>query len=566
MKGISVSQGIAIGRALVLKNTAPGITGITLQTKEDVQHEIEKFERAVMSAVADAETIKTSLPENDNAIGVLEIHIELLQDEQLSTDVLEKIRTEHKNANDAIIEVIDKAGEIFRNMDDEYFRAREADVQDAGNRILNHLNGNSKPSFYITENNTILIAEDISPSDIIGMDITKICGIATAAGSRTSHTAIVAQSKEIPAVVGCGIDLHSIKTNDTVIVDALNGEVLAQPSDEQLAEYTSRKEGFAKQAASLNALKDVVAITTDGVTVKLMANISDAAEMQNALSYGSEGSGLLRTELYFMKSKALPGEEEQFAFYKSIAEEAKGRPVIVRTLDIGGDKPLPYLKLPKEENPFLGYRAIRISLDKKNIFTDQLRAIVRASIFGELKIMLPMISNLQELKKAKAILQEVKNNLRAEGIASNEKIELGIMIEIPAAALMADILAKEVDFFSIGTNDLCQYTLAVDRGNEKVKHLYDPFNPGVLRLIKNVIEQGNKHEIHTGMCGELAGDPSATLLLLGMGLKEFSMSAALIPAIKNIIISNSMRKAKEICAIVMDMNNSDDIANYLQNL
>jgi phosphotransferase system enzyme I (PtsI) len=286
--------------------------------------------------------------------------------------------------------------------------------------------------------------------------------------------------------------------------------------------------------------------------------------MELSLSYGSEGSGLLRTELLFMGRDAWPGEDEQFGFYKSIAIKAKGQPVLVRTLDIGGDKQLPYFNLPAEQNPFLGYRAIRISLDRTDIFVTQLRAILRASVFGDLRIMLPMISNVQEIRSAKEILQEVKRGLSSDGIAFNKDIALGIMIEIPSAAVTADILAKEVDFFSIGTNDLCQYTLAVDRMNQRVKHLYDPFNPGVLRLIQNTIEQGNKQAIHVGMCGELAGDPSATLLLLGMGLREFSMSASSIPYVKNIILHNSMARAREIYRTIMGMNSSQEIVDHLQ--
>jgi phosphoenolpyruvate-protein phosphotransferase (PTS system enzyme I) len=404
----------------------------------------------------------------------------------------------------------------------------------------------------------------MSPSDAITIDITKVSGIATQAGSRTSHAAIIAKAKGIPAVVGCGAGLFTIKTNDPVIVDGTEGLVMVQPSQTMLDEYIFRKEAFAKQAALLSSLKDVAATTTDGVTVKLLSNISNAEEMELSLSYGGEGSGLLRTELLFMGRDAVPGEEEQFGFYKGIVLKAKGRPVIVRSLDIGGDKQLPYFNLPPEQNPALGYRAIRICLDRKELFITQLRAILRASIFGDLRIMLPMISNVQEIRRTKEILQEVKTDLSSAGIAFNKDIALGIMIEIPSAAVTADILAKEVDFFSIGTNDLCQYTLAVDRMNERVRHLYDPFNPGVLRLIQNVIEQGNKHGIHTGMCGEMAGDPSATLLLLGMGLREFSMSAASIPYVKNIILHNSMATAREICGKVMGMDSSEDIVHYLQ--
>jgi phosphotransferase system enzyme I (PtsI) len=557
MKGIGASPGIAIGKALVIKKQANFVTGIPLETSDDVRREIQKFELAVTSATEEIRAIGGNQE-------FLEIQIELLQDEQIRADVVGKITADNKNANDAVIEVIEQALETFRNLKDEYFSARAADVQDAGNRILRHLNGSLSITPAVTEENTVIIAEDISPSDAITLDITKVTGIATQAGSRTSHAAIIAKARGIAAVVGCGTGLHSIKTNDPVIVDGTEGLVIVRPSQIILDEYIFLKEAFGKQAALLSSLKDVAATTTDGVTVKLLANISGADEMELSLSYGSEGSGLLRTELLFMGKDALPGEEEQFGFYKGIALKAMGRPVIVRTLDIGGDKQLPYFNLPAEQNPSLGYRAIRICLDRKDIFITQLRAILRASIFGDLRIMLPMISNVQEIRRAREILQEVKADLASAGVAFNKDIALGIMIEIPSAAVTADILAKEVDFFSIGTNDLCQYTLAVDRMNEQVKHLYDPFNPGVLRLIQHVVEQGDKYGIHTGMCGELAGDVSATLLLLGMGLREFSMSAASIPFVKNIILHNSVATAREICRKVMGMDSSQEIIHYLR--
>ncbi len=566
MKGIGASPGIAIGKALVIKKQEPLVTGIALETAGDVQREIEKFERAVRSAAEEVGAIKTSLSDDDGSLEILEIQIELLLDEQIREDVVGKITADNKNANDAVIEVIEQALETFRNLNDEYFSARAADVQDAGNRILRHLNGSTSGALHAMGENTIIIAEDISPSEAITIDITKVTGIATQAGSRTSHAAIIAKARGIPAVVGCGAGLFSIKTDDPVIVDGNAGLVVVHPSEVVVEGYILRAAAFAKQAALLGSLKDVAATTTDGVTVKLLANISNADEMELSFSYGSEGSGLLRTELLFMGRDGMPWEEEQFGFYKGIALKAGGRPVIVRTLDIGGDKPLPYLNLPAEQNPALGYRAIRICLDKAPIFITQLRAILRASIFGDLRIMFPMISSVQEIRRAREILQEVKADLSSAGIAFNKDIPLGIMIEIPSAALTADILAKEVDFFSIGTNDLCQYTLAVDRMNERVKHLYDPFNPGVLRLIQHVIEQGNKHGVHTGMCGELAGDVSATLLLLGMGLREFSMSAASIPYVKNIILHNSVATAREICGKVMGMDSSRDIVQYLQEV
>lgn len=563
MKGIGASPGIAIGKALVLERQEVRPTGIVLADAAEIEHEIERFTQAVATAVAEVEVLKETLADDETARDVLEIQVELLQDEQIRTDVVDKITAERKSAVDAVLEVIAAAADIFRNMEDEYFSARAADVQDAGNRIARHLTTGAVATLVLPEN-TIIVAEDIAPSDMLSLDLTRVGGFATRVGGKTSHAAIVAKVKGIPAAVGCGTTLATIQTGDVVIIDGTAGEVIANPTDTELKDYTIRQTAFRQQATLLAALKDTEATTTDGVTVKLMANIANAADMDEALAFGAEGSGLLRTELLFMGRTSLPSENEQFEFYKNVALKARGRSVVVRTLDIGGDKHLPYFNLPPEQNPFLGYRAIRICLDRPDLFFTQLRAILRASVFGDLKIMFPMISNVQEIEQAKAFLEEAKTQLAAKGVAFNRDIETGIMIEIPSAAVMADILAKRVSFFSIGTNDLCQYTLAVDRMNEHVKHLYDPFNPGVLRLIRQVIEQGNKHHGHTAMCGELAGDPTATLLLLGMGLREFSMSASSIPYVKNIIIQHSFEEARKICEDVMALEYSKEIAAYLE--
>jgi len=567
IKGIGASPGIAIGRALVIKKQVAEVTGAALRDEDEIQSEIAKFKKAVQSSVDEVEVIKHNLlaAGDESAAEILETQIELLQDEQIKDDVIEKIAAEKKNANDAVIEVIDGAVEIFSTMKDEYFSARAADVQDAGDRILKHIN-KSFSSKQIIPENTIIIAKDIAPTDTVTMDITRVCGFATQAGGKTSHAAIIARAKDIAAVVGCGSELTVIQNDDIVIVDGLDGTIIVNPSAGEVATYTQKKKELAEKAALLKKLKNVKAITRDEVAINLFANIANAADMEDSLNYGAEGSGLLRTELLFMGRDALPTEDEQFEFYKNVALKANGKPVIVRTLDIGGDKHLPYFNLPAEQNPFLGYRAIRICLDRKDIFAAQLKAILRASVFGDLAIMFPMISNVQELRQAKQALEEAKQELSTQQVAFNTNIQVGIMIEIPSAAVTADILAKEVDFFSIGTNDLCQYTLAVDRMSEQVKHLYDPFNPGVLRLIQNVIDQGNKHKIHTGMCGEMAGDTGATLLLLGMGLTDFSMSASAIPYVKNIINNASMATARQICADVMAMSSSQDIINYLQQV
>jgi phosphotransferase system enzyme I (PtsI) len=566
MKGLGVSPGIAIGRAFVIKKAEATPNGVLLTDDEEISREKIRFENAVGRAVEEIETIKSNknLSLQDEDLAILDTQIELLTDPQLKDDIIEKITSDRKNSVDALIEVIETFVQLFEGMDDEYMRARAADIKDIGNRIFKHLDGGGNPSIRNLQPNTIIIAEDISPSETITMDIVNVVGFATQVGSKTSHTAIIARAKGISAVVGCGDGIGTIKNDDLIILDGINGTIYINPTQEVIADYKAKKDAWQQSAARLKALKNQPAITTDRKKITLSANIGTAEEFADVFEYGGEGVGLLRTELLFMNRDTFPSENEQFEFYKNVALQSKGVPVIIRTIDIGGDKHLPYLKLPAELNPFLGYRAIRICLDRKELFITQLKAILRASVFGDLRIMFPMISNLQEIRSAKQVLADAEAELLNEGIAFNADIKVGIMIEIPSAAIMADILAREVDFFSIGTNDLCQYTLAVDRMNEKVSHLYDPFNPGVLRLISNVIEQGHKHGIHVGMCGEMASDPTAALLLLGMGLDDFSMSAAAIPAIKNVIINHSITEAKEIYKTAMQMDNSEEIVAYLE--
>lgn len=563
MNGIGVSPGIAIGRAFLLKSSYAAVTGITLETKGDAEAEIEKYKNAVGEALAEIRNM-ISRTSGDENIEFLETHTELLSDPQIEEDVINKIREESKNANDALIEVIASITGIFSNMQDEYMRERAADIRDAGNRILKHLN---KPLYAGNQqynDNTIIITEDLAPSDTIALDLKNVSGFATQAGGKTSHTAIIARTRGIPAVAGCGDELKIINNNDLVILDGSKGRVIVNPGSDEINEYQLKREKYLQQAAILRSLKNVPSNTPDGLSIKLLANISNAEEMDEVFANCGEGIGLLRTELLFMGKNSFPNEEEQFTFYKKIALRSGERPVTIRTIDIGGDKQLPYFTLPEEQNPSMGYRAIRICLDRKDIFITQLRAILRAGKFGRLKIMFPLISGISELRAAKKILNEAKNELIKDHIPFDDTIEVGIMIEVPSAAITADILAKEVDFFSIGTNDLCQYTLAVDRMNQKTGHLYDPFNPGVLRLISNVIAEAHKHSIAVTMCGEMAADPLATPLLLGMGLTRFSMGAGSIPVIKNVIIQQSMEAAKEIYRKIMEMDQPEDIIKYLQ--
>jgi len=565
MKGIGVSPGIAIGRAFVIQKKATATTGILLNNPGEIEAAIEQFDKAITSAVNEIEAIKVNSSDlSDNDLAILETQIELLNDPEIRESVVEKIVSEHKNMGDALLETIAGFVQVFESMEDAYMRARAADIQDIGDRVWKNISNSETANQLTFKPDTIIIAEDLSPSDTITMDITKVVGFATQAGSQTSHAAIIAKAKGIPAIVGCGADLIDIKNDDVIILDAITGEAFINPNQQILDEYLIKRNAYQRYAVELKALHDVPAITTDGLQITLTANISGAADLADVFNNGGEGVGLLRTELLFMNRDTFPSEDEQFEFYKNTALQAKGKPVIVRTIDIGGDKHLPYFNLPAELNPFLGYRAIRICLDRKDLFITQLKAILRASVFGDLKIMFPMISNIREVRAAKSILEEAKEELRKEGLPFKARVKVGIMVEIPSAAITADLLAREVDFFSIGTNDLCQYTLAVDRMNEKISHLYDPFNPAVLRLISFVIEQGAKQNIHVGMCGEMASDPMATLLLMGMGLKEFSMSATSIPVIKSIIINSSELKAKQVWENVKDMDSSEEILEYLK--
>ncbi|MBS1521836.1 MAG: phosphoenolpyruvate--protein phosphotransferase [Bacteroidetes bacterium] len=565
ISGIGVSPGIAIGKARVIKKQAVVLTGILLLNDEEITIAIEKFDKAVAVSVIEVEMMMNNHDalQGSEGVEILEAHIELLGDPQIREDVVEKIQTERKNVNDAVIEVIQAAVEVFKSMDDDYMSARAADIEDIGNRIVKNLT----PAIAIDQDyeaGTIIIAEDLAPSDTISMDIAKIAGFATQIGGKTSHAAIIAKSRGIPAVVGCGADLKSVQDGDMLILDGQSGSIIIDPDQETILKFEAKRDSWLKELSLLKSLKDTPAKTIDGTEIHLFANIADSAEMENALEFGAQGSGLFRTEFLFLGRNDFPSEEEQFEFYKAVALKAKGKPITVRTLDIGGDKQLAYFNFPEEQNPFLGYRAIRLCLDKKDIFITQLKAILRASEFGKLKIMFPMIATVNEIRAAKAILKEAMQTLTDQGTAFDKAIKIGIMIEIPSAAVIADLLAKEVDFFSIGTNDLTQYTLAVDRMNEKIKDLYDPFDPGVLRLIANVIEQRHKNHIEVGMCGELASDPRATFLLIGMGLTEFSMSASSIPVVKNKIIKASLTEARKVYEAVMQMDNSKDITNYLQ--
>ena len=567
IKGIGVSPGISIGKARWLNKMKGVATGVLLQNEEGILEATILFETAIRLSVEEIEALleerNASLSEEEMAI--LEIQVELITDPQLNDDVLALIRVDKKNANDALLEVIASLVKLFESMEDEYMRARSADMKDAGDRIWKNLHKH-QTSLQNYEPGTIIIAQELAPSDTIGMDLRYIAGFATQAGSSTAHTAIIARAKGMPAVVGCGIALNDVKDGALLILDGKAGEVYCNPDNEIIEIFREKQARFIRLNEELKQLKNVPAITTDGTKITLLANIGGVDDLEAINDNGGEGVGLFRTELLFMERASFPSEDEQFELYKQVALRSKGRPLIIRTMDLGGDKDLPYFDLPVEQNPFLGYRAIRICLDRPDVFLAQLKAILRASVFGDVRIMFPMISGVQELRAAKSALDEAKRLLAVSDVVFKAQIKTGIMIEVPSAAITADILAKEADFFSIGTNDLCQYTLAVDRMNSKISYLYDPFDPAVLRLIGFVLDQAAKHGIPAGMCGELAGDPLATKLLLGMGLRDFSMSAATIPAIKKIIISASLEEAKRVYETVKQMDNSETIKAYLKGL
>ncbi|MGB4462865.1 MAG: phosphoenolpyruvate--protein phosphotransferase [Tepidanaerobacteraceae bacterium] len=565
INGIAASPGIEIGKAHVLKIQEINISTENI-SKDDIDGEIKKLDVAVAASKEQLEQIKAKAEKELGAdkAAIFGAHLMVLEDPVFLDEVKTKITEELITADNAVSQVVNNYIEIFSNMEDEYMKERAADIKDVGERIVKNILGIAADSLTFSEE-VIIIAKDLTPSDTAQMDKDKVLAFATDMGGRTSHTAIMARSLEIPAVVGLVDISDKVKDGDTVIVDGNKGIVYINPDESTLKEYEGLKREYIEYRKKLKELKDLPAETSDKLRrVELAANIGTPRDVKGALENGAEGVGLYRTEFLYMDRDALPSEEEQFEAYKEVIEKMAPRPIIIRTLDIGGDKKLNYLDMPEELNPFLGWRAIRMCLDRPHILKTQLRAILRASAYGNAKIMYPMVSGLDEIRRANAILNEAKEELKAEGIPFDEDLEVGIMVEIPSAAVIADILAKEVDFFSIGTNDLIQYTLAVDRMNEHISHLYEPLHPAVLRLIKNVIDASHKAGKWTGMCGEMAGDTWATAILLGMGLDEFSMSAGSIPQVKNIIRSLSFEKAKQIAEKALSMDDPDDIRNMVK--
>ncbi len=533
-KGIAASKGYAIGTVVVKENediviTDEKITDV-VEEKKKLQQSLEKS-RTQISAIKD----KALKEMGEEKASVFDSHLMLLDDPEFTGAMEIEIESNKNNALKAVDSVAQTFLMIFETMEDEYMRERAADIKDVANRIKLNLSGKAM-GFHIDNSNTIVVAHDLTPSDTAQLDKSKVVAFLTDIGGRTSHSAIMARTLEIPAIVGLQDITKTVKNGDKVIVDGIEGIVILNPDEDTIKQYEAKKQTFEKEKQQLKKLIDVKVKTKAGKRVEVAGNIGKPEDVHKVIENGADGIGLFRTEFLYMDRENLPSEEEQYEAYKYVLENMGDKPVVIRTLDIGGDKKLSYLPMPEEMNPFLGYRAIRLCLDRKDIFKDQIRALLRASIYGNLKIMFPMISSLSEFLDAKAFIEECKAELLKEGHKVSEAMEIGIMVEIPAAAVMADELAKHVDFFSIGTNDLIQYTLAADRMSEKVSYLYNPMHPAVLRLIKMTIEGAHKEGKWCGMCGEMAGDEAAIPTLVQYGLDEFSMSASSILKAKQIII------------------------------
>ena len=562
-KGTGASPGIALGKALVIEHSE---LVIEKKTIENIDKEIQKLESAVKVSKEELTKVKEkALAElGEHEAEIFEAHLLVLEDPELIGSAISKIRDEKVNADYALNEIKEIFVAMFESMDNEYMRERAADTKDVTNRVLRHILGIKVVDLAELDEEVVLIAHDLTPSDTATMNKNMVLGFLTDIGGRTSHTAIMARTLEIAAVVGLNDITKKVKDGDYIVFNGDTGEVIVNPDEETKAKYASLKEEFEEYRKSLELLKGQASITTDGRHVELAGNIGSPNDVEGLIKNDAEGVGLYRTEfLYMDKEDSFPTEEEQYEAYKAVLEGMNNKPIVIRTLDIGGDKELPYFEMEAEMNPFLGYRAIRLCLDRKDIFKTQLRALYRASVHGKLRIMFPMISSLEELLDAKEVIKEVLKELDAENIAYSNDVEVGMMIEIPSAAVISDVLAKHVDFFSIGTNDLIQYTCAVDRMNQKISHLYNQFNPAVLRLIKMVIDNAHKEGKWVGMCGESAGDQRMIPILLGFGLDEFSMSPISILPARKLITSLSYADMQKFADEVLAMGTAKEIKEYV---
>ncbi|NFW71611.1 phosphoenolpyruvate--protein phosphotransferase [Staphylococcus aureus] len=565
IKGIAASDGVAIAKAYLL--VEPDLTFDKNEKVTDVEGEVAKFNNAIEASKVELTKIRNNAEVQLGAdkAAIFDAHLLVLDDPELIQPIQDKIKNENANAASALTDVTTQFVTIFESMDNEYMKERAADIRDVSKRVLSHILGVELPNPSMIDESVVIVGNDLTPSDTAQLNKEFVQGFATNIGGRTSHSAIMSRSLEIPAIVGTKSITQEAKQGDMIIVDGLNGDVIVNPTEDELIAYQDKRERYFADKKELQKLRDADTVTVDGVHAELAANIGTPNDLPGVIENGAQGIGLYRTEFLYMGRDQMPTEEEQFEAYKEVLEAMDGKCVVVRTLDIGGDKELSYLNLPEEMNPFLGYRAIRLCLAQQDIFRPQLRALLRASVYGKLNIMFPMVATINEFREAKAILLEEKENLKNEGHDISDDIELGIMVEIPATAALADVFAKEVDFFSIGTNDLIQYTLAADRMSERVSYLYQPYNPSILRLVKQVIEASHKEGKWTGMCGEMAGDETAIPLLLGLGLDEFSMSATSILKARRQINGLSKNEMTELANRAVDCATQEEVIELVNN-
>ncbi|HCT5265199.1 TPA: phosphoenolpyruvate--protein phosphotransferase [Staphylococcus aureus] len=565
IKGIAASDGVAIAKAYLL--VEPDLTFDKNEKVTDVEGEVAKFNSAIEASKVELTKIRNNAEVQLGAdkAAIFDAHLLVLDDPELIQPIQDKIKNENANAATALTDVTTQFVTIFESMDNEYMKERAADIRDVSKRVLSHILGVELPDPSMIDESVVIVGNDLTPSDTAQLNKEFVQGFATNIGGRTSHSAIMSRSLEIPAIVGTKSITQEVKQGDMIIVDGLNGDVIVNPTEDELIAYQDKRECYFADKKELQKLRDADTVTVDGVHAELAANIGTPNDLPGVIENGAQGIGLYRTEFLYMGRDQMPTEEEQFEAYKEVLEAMDGKRVVVRTLDIGGDKELSYLNLPEEMNPFLGYRAIRLCLAQQDIFRPQLRALLRASVYGKLNIMFPMVATINEFREAKAILLEEKENLKNEGHDISDDIELGIMVEIPATAALADVFAKEVDFFSIGTNDLIQYTLAADRMSERVSYLYQPYNPSILRLVKQVIEASHKEGKWTGMCGEMAGDETAIPLLLGLGLDEFSMSATSILKARRQINGLSKNEMTELANRAVDCATQEEVIELVNN-
>jgi len=564
LKGIAASSGITIAKAYKLET--PKIT-IEKKCGCDVASECAKFDKALEESTKDIERIKeiASAKLSEEELAIFDAHLMVAADPALASETKTMIENEGCNAEYALDSVAGNYIAMFESLDDEYMRERAADIKDVTTRIKYHILGVAIADLTLINEESIIVAHDLTPSDTAQLNKAYAKGFATEIGGRTSHSAIMARSLEIPAVVGISGVMAEVKHGDTLILDALKGNVIVNPDQATIEEYKNKAAKYQEEVLALKAYKDKETVTTDGHHVELVANIGTPDDVQGVVDNGAEGVGLYRTEFLYMGAKDWPSEEEQYVAYKKVLEAMKGKPVVVRTLDIGGDKKLDYYQFAPEMNPFLGYRAIRLCLDQKDIFRTQLRALIRASAFGKLRIMFPMIATINEFKAAKQVYEEEKAKLISEGIQVGDDIQVGMMVEIPAAAVLADQFAKIADFFSIGTNDLIQYSMAADRMSEKVSYLYQPFNPSILNLVKMTIDGAHKYGKWCGMCGEMAGEPDAISVLMGLGLDEFSMSATSVLKARKIATSINYQEMVEMSKKCLACDSAEEVLDIIHS-